>query len=102
MTVNFYGLIILCSFSIRRLLKYLLYFLLLLIPGHGNCATDKKEMKKRQSDSLTYLYSMRKLIKENDQSAIDHLIDGYKFPSIMKDFHRKNQLLLKKKMGQDN
>lgn len=74
----------------------------LLIPGHGNFATDKKEMKKRQSDSLTYLYSMRKLIKENDQNAIDHLIDGYKFPSIMKDFHRKNQLLLKKEMGQDN
>lgn len=71
----------------------------LLIPGHGNFTKDKKEMKERQSNSLNYLNSMRKLIKENDQGAIDHLIDGYKFPSIMRDYHRNNQLLLKKEMG---
>ncbi|RYL88518.1 MBL fold metallo-hydrolase [Sporolactobacillus sp. THM7-4] len=72
----------------------------LMIPGHGNYTTNKQEMKKRQSDSLNYLHFMRKLIKENDQEAIDHLIDRYKFLTIMKKFHKDNMMLLKKEMEQ--
>lgn len=70
----------------------------LLIPGHGSLTKDKQEMKKRQVDSLTYIRAMRRLIKEENQSAIDQLIEGYKFPTTMKKVHQDNQLLLKKEM----
>ncbi|TGA98302.1 MBL fold metallo-hydrolase [Sporolactobacillus shoreae] len=76
-----------------------LYDLQLLIPGHGDFTRDKWEMKKRKSDSVNYIKSMRQLIKEHNPDAIDRLIDGYKFPDFMKKMNKNNMLLLEKEMG---
>lgn len=68
----------------------------MMIPGHGNLTVDPLEMKQRQTDSFVYIHEMRNRILNGNQSQIDQLIEGCKFPRNMRKFHRNNQLLFEK------
>jgi len=71
----------------------------LLVTGHGNATRSCSEMKKRQEDSLNYIYKMRQFVLEKNQAEINQLISGCKFPRNMKKFHNNNQLLFEKELN---
>jgi len=66
----------------------------LLLPGHGSPTDDRSEMKRRQTDSLAYIASMRERIRSGDRDGIDRLIDGCSFPRNMRKFHDNNRRLM--------
>lgn len=74
------------------------YPIQLLVTGHGTPTRDYVEMKKRQQASLDYIHKMRAFIQEDNQEAINQLIDGCRFPRNMKKFHENNQLLFKSEL----
>ena len=70
----------------------------LLVTGHGNPTCDRAKMKKRQQDSLNYIYKMREYVMNHNEKAILELINGCRFPRNMKKFHQNNKLLFEKEL----
>lgn len=66
-----------------------------LVPGHGQVATDQIEMRQRQRHSFDYISALREHIAANDQPAIDKMLETYAFPLGMKSFHDGNQTLMR-------
>lgn len=66
-----------------------------LVPGHGQVATNRDEMRLRQRQSFDYIHVLRKHIAANDQPAIDKMLESYPFPLGMKSFHDGNQALMR-------
>lgn len=75
------------------------YSLKLLVTGHGNAASDTLDMKKRQNDALHYIQTLRKMVIEKDQTGLERLIAGSKFPRNMEKCHQQNILQLEKELN---
>ena len=72
------------------------YDIRLLIPGHGDVATNKKEMLKRIKESYQYLDQLIAAIKGGQPFDEDFLWQRYQFPGGMRNFHEGNIRLIKK------
>ncbi|WP_338469499.1 MBL fold metallo-hydrolase [Niallia sp. XMNu-256] len=70
----------------------------LLVTGHGNPTKDSSEIKKRQQESLHYIYQMREYISAKNEKGITDLIKNCRFPRNMKKFHHHNRLLIEKEL----
>lgn len=81
-------------------LDYILekYSIQLFVTGHGTPTRNTVEMKKRQQESLEYIYNLRKLILEKNEEEIQQIINGCKFPRNMKKYHRENVLLFTREL----
>lgn len=66
-----------------------------LVPGHGQVATDQNEMRHRQRQSFEYIHALRRHLAANDQPAIDKMLEAHPFPLGMKSFHDGNQTLMR-------
>ncbi|MDX8362614.1 MBL fold metallo-hydrolase [Cytobacillus sp. IB215316] len=71
----------------------------LMIPGHGAVTEDKSIIKQRKLESMTYIKQLRALLQENNKEQIEKMIEKYRFPRMMKDFHKENQQLLSRELG---
>ncbi len=71
----------------------------ILVPGHGQVATDQIEMRRRQRQSFDYIHTLREHIAANDQPAIDKMLESYAFPLGMKSFHDGNQTLMRAELA---
>ncbi len=67
-----------------------------LVPGHGQVASDQEEIRKRRDESLAYIHKVRRLLGLDNQTALDAMLDGYVFPQGMKSFHEANQALMRR------
>jgi len=70
-----------------------------LVPGHGNITTDASEMKSRVDQSVSYIQTLRNHIREENQEAIDAMMEGVLFPRNMKNYHTSNQEQIRKELG---
>ena len=66
----------------------------LLIPGHGDFAVDKDEMKIRINESRKYIEELERSIKKKSTFNKKELFDKYDFPIIMNQFHQNNLKLV--------
>lgn len=71
----------------------------ILVPGHGQVATDQNEMRRRQRQSFDYIRALREHIAANEQPAIDKMLESYAFPLGMKSFHDGNQTLMRAELA---
>lgn len=71
-----------------------------LVPGHGQVATDQAEMRQRQRQSFDYIHTLRRHLVANDQLATDEMLEKYAFPLGMKSFHDGNQTLMRAELTQ--
>ncbi len=71
----------------------------ILITGHGDFTTDKKEMMARIEESNAYIKELENVVSENKSFDTDSLFEKYHFPKVMMDFHKKNIDLLQKEMA---
>lgn len=69
-----------------------------LVPGHGMVCTSELEMKKRIEDSLVYIQNLRTAIKNREEYPFQRLMENYKFPGIMKQFHDGNVKLIREEL----
>ena len=67
----------------------------LLIPGHGNCTSDIAEMNHRIDISTAYIKTLRQSIQDGLEYSFETLMVNYKFPGIMRQFHKGNIKLIK-------
>lgn len=70
----------------------------LLIPGHGNVTSDRREMERRIAESEQYLADVRRHLQSGNQAELDRMIEGGKYALMQKSFHVDNQNLLRKEM----
>ena len=73
-----------------------------LVPGHGEVTTDIGEMRKRQRRSFEYIHTLRGHIAQDNQAAIDAMLESCKFPEGMKSFHAGNQALMRQEQAELN
>ena len=71
----------------------------ILVTGHGDVALSTQEILKRQSDSYTYIKTLRLVIGNDEVFDFSQLMEGYDFPKIMKQFHDGNVTLIKKELN---
>lgn len=71
----------------------------ILIPGHGDYCTDKKEMLLRIKESYDYISELETSVVKGKAFDFERLFNRYQFPSIMKKFHKGNVALLQKETG---
>jgi len=69
-----------------------------MIPGHGNPTEDSAEMMRRKIFSLDYIHELRSSVMNNDQAGADRLLEGWRFPIIMREFHEGNKSIMKKEI----
>ena len=69
-----------------------------LITGHGDMAFETREILKRKEDSLKYIRDLRTALQNNVPFDFELLMEAYRFPKIMKQFHNGNVALMKKEM----
>jgi len=72
-----------------------------LVPGHGQVATDQSDMRQRQRQSFDYISALRCHLAANDQLAIDMMLEAYAFPLGMKSFHDGNQTLMRVELTEE-
>lgn len=65
----------------------------LLVSGHGDPASSKDEMIRRQKSAAAYIHAMRKAVASGDQATIDGLIEGHPHPRSKRQFHEANRRL---------
>lgn len=70
----------------------------ILVPGHGQVTTDRREMKARQQRSFDYITALRRYLTSGDQAAIDAMLADCAFPLGMASFHAGNQTLMRKEL----
>lgn len=68
-----------------------------MIPGHGNVATSKKDIIERQKIGFDYINALRKSVQENTFFDFNTYLQqqGYQFPRIMRRFHEANLNLIR-------
>lgn len=71
-----------------------------LVPGHGQVATDQGQMRERQRRSFGYIGEMRAHLAAGDQAAIDAMLMDCAFPLGMKSFHVGNQRLMREEQAE--
>lgn len=69
----------------------------LLIPGHGTYTKDIVEIKRRTTESVEYIKTLKKTIRTQTNSS--HLIDKYTYPKSMTDAHEANITLIKNEVN---
>ena len=72
-----------------------------LVPGHGQVATDQGQMRERQRRSFEYIGKMRAHLAAGDQAALDAMLVDCAFPLGMKSFHEGNQKLMGEEQAKD-
>ena len=72
-----------------------------LVPGHGQIATDQGQMRERQRRSFGYIGEMRAHLAVGDQAALDAMLVDCAFPLGMKSFHEGNQKLMLEEQAED-
>ncbi len=73
-----------------------------LVPGHGQVATDQAQMRERQRHSFEYIRELRSHLAAGDQAAVDAMIAGCAFPLGMESFHEGNQKLMREEQAKNN
>jgi len=73
-----------------------------LVPGHGEVTTDLGEMRERQRRSFEYIHTLRGYIAQDNQAAIDAMLEDTRFPLGMKSFHAGNQTLMRQEQTQSS
>ncbi|MCB0522158.1 MAG: MBL fold metallo-hydrolase [Lewinellaceae bacterium] len=68
----------------------------LMVPGHGDVATDQEEILHRTQSALDYLRQLRQHVERGDPFDLKKLWEQYHFPRVMKKFHEGNMALLTK------
>ena len=71
-----------------------------LVPGHGQVATDPGQMRERQWQSFKYIAVLRGLLAQENHAAIDEMLAGCAFPLGMKSFHEGNQRLMRQELSE--
>ena len=71
-----------------------------LVPGHGQVATDPGQMRERQWQSFKYIAVLRGLLAQENHAAIDEMLAGCAFPMGMKSFHEGNQRLMRQELSE--
>lgn len=68
----------------------------LLVPGHGSCTNSLTEISARQHQSLEYIQRLRNDVTSGkSEEETYYLIENYKYPKGMIDFHKANYALIK-------
>lgn len=70
----------------------------LLIPGHGDIAFEKKEIRKRKDENLQYISDLREAVKKGKIYDTSQLWKKYRFPLSMTKLHEDNIELIKKEI----
>lgn len=73
-----------------------------LVPGHGQVATDQGQMWERQRRSFDYIRGLRAHLAAGDQAALDAMLVDCAFPLGMKSFHEGNQRLMREEQAENN
>lgn len=71
----------------------------LLVPGHGHYASEQAEVIHRQQAGLAYIETVRTHIVNNDERALDAMLQTFPYPRGMKQYHEDNQKLIKRELG---
>jgi hydroxyacylglutathione hydrolase len=70
----------------------------ILITGHGDYTSDKKEMKNRIVESRNYIKELENSIIHQREFDVSKIYPRYKFPIIMNQFHQNNIKLVTKEL----
>ncbi|MGK0388691.1 MAG: hydroxyacylglutathione hydrolase [Maribacter sp.] len=70
----------------------------ILITGHGDYTSDKKEMKNRIVESRNYIEELENSIIHQREFDVSKIYPRYKFPIIMNQFHQNNIKLATKEL----
>jgi len=70
----------------------------LMVPGHGNPTENYQEIIRRKTSSLKYIYELRTALKNKNEQRADQLLNGWKFPRIMAEFHRGNKNIINQEL----
>lgn len=68
----------------------------LLIPGHGDCTSDRAEMRQRIEESNVYLQQLRRQVQSGEPFPTKSLWERYRFRKGMESYHRNNLKLARK------
>jgi glyoxylase-like metal-dependent hydrolase (beta-lactamase superfamily II) len=71
----------------------------LLIPGHGDIATEEKEMQLRITESYRYMQQLRDFLQTGIEFPTDQLWKRYQFPIIQQKYHDENVALMRRELG---
>ncbi len=71
----------------------------MLIPGHGDIAFDKNEIRKRKNENLDYILKLKVAVERGEDFDLEELWKKYHFPLSMAKIQEENLQLIKKEMG---
>ena len=71
----------------------------LLVPGHGACASDIGEIRRRLRRDRAYIARLRALVRSGDEAAIDAMLEGWAYPRNLRECHRRNAERIRRELG---
>ncbi len=71
----------------------------LMVTGHGDAATDAKEIFQRRNESLAYIRGLRDCLLQGRDFDTKKLWQRYRFRRGMQNFHDENIQLMRKEIG---
>lgn len=70
----------------------------LLIPGHGEVATDAVSIRQRKQVALAYIHALREAIRQGKDFDTGPLWEQYRYPRLMRKYHEDNIKLIQKEI----
>ncbi len=71
----------------------------LMVTGHGDAATDAKEIFQRRDESLAYIQELRDCLLQGRDFDSEKLWQRYRFRRGMQNFHDENIQLMRREIG---